>query len=37
MCVFMQLMLFMESIKFELEKLGFKLIFGLFNVFDNIV
>jgi hypothetical protein len=26
MCVFMQLMLFMESIRFELEKLGFKLI-----------
>jgi hypothetical protein len=30
-------MLFMKSIKFELEKLGFKLIVGLLAIFNNIV
>jgi hypothetical protein len=32
-----QLMLFMESIKFELEKLEFKLIVELLAIFNNIV
>jgi hypothetical protein len=32
-----QLMLFMESIRFELEKLRFKLIIRLLVVFNNIV
>ena len=32
-----QLMLFMESIRFELEKLGFKLIIEILVVFNNIV
>jgi hypothetical protein len=31
-----QLMLFMESIRFELEKLGFKWIIWLLFIFDNI-
>jgi len=31
-----QLMLFMESIRFELNKLGFKLIIGLLFIFNNI-
>jgi hypothetical protein len=31
-----QLMLFMESIRFELNKLGFKLIIGLLSIFSNI-
>jgi hypothetical protein len=32
-----QLMLFMESIRFELEKLEFKLIVELLAIFNNIV
>ena len=32
-----QLMLFMESIRFELEKLGFKLIIKILVVFNNII
>jgi hypothetical protein len=32
-----QLMLFMELVRFELEKLGFKLIIELHFIFNNIV
>jgi hypothetical protein len=32
-----QLMLFMESIRFELEKLEFKFIVELLAIFNNIV
>ena len=37
MFVFIQLILFIESIRFELDKLGFELIFGLLVICDNFV